>query len=70
MNIHNSGEYSIANQNVDSIALLSYAEDSFFLIPLLKLTQENLWSTRDKNRLKFLTEILSASLIIHQDEEI
>ena len=29
MNIHNSGEYSIANQNDDNIALLSYAEDSF-----------------------------------------
>ena len=35
------GNTSIANQNVANIALLSSAEDSFVLLPLLKLTQEN-----------------------------
>ena len=37
MNIHNT---SIANQNVANIALLSSAEDSFVLLPLLKITQK------------------------------
>ena len=35
------GNTSIANQNAANIALLSSAEDSFVLLPLLKITQEN-----------------------------
>ena len=35
------GNTSIANQNVANIALLSSAEDSFVLLPLLKIAQEN-----------------------------
>ena len=35
------GNTSIANQNVANIALLSSAEDSFVVLPLLKITQEN-----------------------------
>ena len=38
MNIHNTGEYP-NNQNVANTALLSSAEDSFVLLPLL--SQEN-----------------------------
>ena len=35
------GNTSIANQNVVNIALLSSVEDSFVLLPLLKIIQEN-----------------------------
>ena len=42
MRFTEAGNTSIANQNVANIALLSSAEDSFVLFPLLKITQENL----------------------------
>ena len=39
------GNTSIANQNVANIALLSSAEDSFVLLPLLETRQSAQWGT-------------------------